>query len=54
MKLQIMQGMENRNVPLVEGTRSAGIKVIVPSLDVVVLLLSDEEVADDVHHTFDS
>lgn len=45
---------KNFNVQSVEGTRSAGMKVMIPNRDVDVLLISDSEVVDVVHHILDS
>ena len=44
-----------KDVQFVEGATTAGMKVIAPNRDDGnVLLLSDDEVVDDVHHILDS
>ena len=37
-----------------EGTRTVGMKVMIPNRDGAVLLISDSEVVDVVHHILDS
>ena len=51
----IFHSSNKKNLQFVEGATTAGMKVIAPNRDDGnVLLLSDDEVVDDVHHILDS